>query len=331
MTPAQTRSAAEEWFVDQGLPYFVDSLRAQALAGLQRGRMLSLLAVGVLLGALVGLVAGRWSGEVSLGISAGVTTLAIVVSAYGLLALKAWLWFGWAARETLGSLELVVPLVTRALPMLLLFVTFLFINTEVWQVADTLDGGVMWAAVLLFAGIAVLFLLSRLPEELADFDDELDADRLVRASQGTPLEETAKALAGAGVALRAEATVTGLQRANLMLVLLVAQMTQVLLLALAMFAFFIAFGLVAMDDAVIEGWLGHPVEPVFWLVNRELIQVATFLAAFSGLYFAVYAVTDETYRRQFFSSITDELQRAISVRVAYRWLGEEISRAERRE
>ena len=28
----------------------------------------------------------------------------------------------------------------------------------------------------------------------------------------------------------------------------------------------------------------------------ELVQVSVFLAAFSGLYFAVYAVTDETYR-----------------------------------
>lgn len=331
MTPAQTRSAAEAWFVDQGLPYFVDSFRAQALAGLQRGRILTLLAGGLVLGAVVGLIGERWSGEVSLGISAGVTTLAIVLSVYALLALKAWLWFGWAARETLGSLELVVPLVTRALPMLLLFVTFLFINTEVWQVADTLDGGIMWAAVLLFAGIAVLFLLSRLPEELDDFDDELDAEHLIRSSQGTPLEQVAQELAVQDHELRAEAAVTGLQRANLMLVLLVAQMTQVLLLALAMFVFFIAFGLVAMDDAVIEGWLGHPVEPVIWLVNRELIQVATFLAAFSGLYFAVYAVTDETYRRQFFSSITDELQRAISVRVAYRWLGERLASTERAE
>ena len=33
------------------------------------------------------------------------------------------------------------PLVTRALPLLLLFVTFLFINTEVWMVASSLDAG----------------------------------------------------------------------------------------------------------------------------------------------------------------------------------------------
>ena len=62
---------------------------------------------------------------------------------------------GWAARRTLRSLGLLFPLASRALPMLLLFITFLFINTEVWQVTSTLDGGVMWQAVLLFAGIGV--------------------------------------------------------------------------------------------------------------------------------------------------------------------------------
>ena len=50
----------------------------------------------------------------------------------------------------------------------------------------------------------------------------------------------------------------------------------------------------------------------------ELTQVAVFLAAFSGLCFTVYAVTDEAYRRQFFTAITDELERAVGVRAVYR-------------
>jgi len=316
-----TRAAAEAWFVDQGLPYFVDSYRAQTAAGLRRGRLAAVATGAAVLGAGVGLVAGSWADEVSLGISAGVTTAGVVCVVYALLTLKAWLWIRWGARQTLGSLEHLVPLVTRALPMLLLFVTFLFINAEVWQVADTLDGGVMWAAVMLFAGIAVLFLLSKLPDELDDFDQDLDGQRLVRACAGTPLEATARQLVESEQQLREEAAVTGLQRANLVLVLLVAQMVQVALLSVAMFGFFLAFGLVAMDPAVVESWIGHPPEEVLGPVNRELVQVSTFLAAFSGLYFAVYAVTDETYRRQFFTSITDELQRAVSARVAYRSLG----------
>ena len=45
--------------------------------------------------------------------------------------------------------------------------------------------------------------------------------------------------------------------------------------------------------------------------------MSTFLAAFSGLYFAVYAVTDENYRREFFTEVLGELEQALRVRVRY--------------
>jgi hypothetical protein len=41
---------------------------------------------------------------------------------------------------------------------------------------------------------------------------------------------------------------------------------------------------------------------------------------FSGLYFTVYAVTDATYRAQFFTGITDDLEKAVGVRAAYQAL-----------
>ena len=62
------------------------------------------------------------------------------------------------------------------------------------------------------------------------------------------------------------------------------------------------------------------VGPLTW----ELVRVAVFLAAFSGLYFAVYAVTDEAYRRQFFTGITDDLEKAVSTRWTYRAVRDEV-------
>ena len=85
-------------------------------------------------------------------------------------------------------------MVTRALPLLLLFVTFLFINAEAWQLASNLDGGVLWLTVLLFAAMAVVFLLVRLPEELDSSDDDVDGAQLRRACRGTPLEGEVEAL-----------------------------------------------------------------------------------------------------------------------------------------
>ena len=59
------------------------------------------------------------------------------------------------------------------------------------------------------------------------------------------------------------------------------------------------------------------------LVSEQLLQVSVFLAAFSGLYFTVYAITDELYRKEFFTVIMNELRRAVGARVIYRALRRE--------
>lgn len=321
-------AAAERWFVDHGLPYFVDDLRAGVARGLSRGRLVAVFTAALVVGAVAGALAGAWLGGAA-GLGAGMTVLGVVLAAYAVTTLRAWIIVGWAVRRTLRSLSLVLPLVTRALPLLLLFITFLFINAEVWQVAASLDGGVLWVTVLLFVAIAVGFLLTRLPEELDDVDEEVEAQQLVEACAGTPLEGAARGLAARVDKVGAvDAEVTGLQKANLVLVLLVAQAVQVLLLAVAVFAFFIVFGVVAMEPSVVGSWTGgtlHAVDgPLGELAGErlslELLRVSVFLAAFSGLYFTVYAVTDELYRRQFFSVVIRELERAVSARVAYRSL-----------
>jgi hypothetical protein len=114
-----------------------------------------------------------------------------------------------------------------------------------------------------------------------------------------------------------------LQKANLVLALLVAQAVQVLLLAVAVFCFFVVFGVVAIHPDVIANWLGddHPTYPLgVHVVSYELARVSVFLAAFSGLYFTVYAVTDNNYRQQFFTRITRELARVVGARICYREL-----------
>lgn len=292
-----TRGEAEAWFVAHGLPYFVDDIRDLVRRRLATGRLLVVALVGLVLAVPAGIAFGWWVEQVSSGIAVGATVLLIVAAVYAGRALQVHLIATWALRHSLASLELLFPLATRALPMLLLFVTFLFINTEVWMVASHLDGGVLWGAVMFFAAMAVGFLVVRLIEEVDRLDDEVGRDELGD-----------------------EADVVGLQRTNLVLVLLFTQAFQVLLLALAVFAFFIVFGAVAMDKQVLEAWITPDKLTYPWrieVVSLELVQVSVFLAAFSGLYFAVFAVTDETYRREFFTDILDELEQALRVRVSY--------------
>jgi hypothetical protein len=308
---------AERWFLQHGLPYFVDSERAVVRRGLTRARLAPVLTVAVLLGAVVGVLVGL-AGDVSGALSLGLVAAGAVVGLYAATTLRVTVIARWAVGRTLSSLGLMVPLVTRALPLLLLFVTFLFINTEVWMVADSLDPGVLALAVLFFAALAVGFLLVRLPEEMDRVDDDVDPGRLAARTEGTPLAaDAAEVFEGADPSeLSRLVEVAGLQKWNLVLVLLVAQVLQVLLLSAAVLVFFLVFGSVVMQPSVVSTWLGREVGTV----TVPLVKVSVFLAGFSGLYFTVYAVTDETYRQQFFTSITRELERAVAVRAVYRTL-----------
>ncbi|HSE72300.1 MAG TPA: hypothetical protein VLA97_16160 [Nocardioidaceae bacterium] len=320
-TRDQTVAAAERWFIHHGLPYFVDSEREAVRRGVQPSRLGPVVAV-VAVGALaVAVLLGVLTDDISVGVGTTMMMFGIGMGLYGVTTLRGWAILRWAVARTFRSLGMLFPLVTRALPLLLLFITFLFINAEVWQVSSTLDGGVMWVTVMLFAGIAVAFLLVRLPEELDKVDDEVEASRLVSVCKGTPMEEPARALAESGQHVHQDPSVRGFQKANLVLVLLIAQFVQVMLLSASVFLFFLVFGGVAMTDGVVESWIGAPPDPTgFPGVSVELVQVSVFLAAFSGLYFTVYAVTDELYRDQFFTTITRELERAVGARTVYQAL-----------
>ncbi|MGH3508360.1 MAG: hypothetical protein ACRDO2_14270 [Nocardioidaceae bacterium] len=314
-------AASERWFVAHGLPYFVHGHNTEVREALRLTRLVPVATTAVVLALVAGAAFGWWRDDLTGGIAIGSVVLGLVLLGYALGALKVASIIRWAVGQTFGSLNWVFPLITRALPLLLLFITFLFINTEVWQVASSLDRGLLWLTVLLFATVAVAFLLVRLPEEVRAVRDDARGERLRTLCAGTPVESVAADVAGSAEDVR----LGPLQRANLVLVLLFSQALQVALLSLAVFVFFLVFGNVAISDSVVESWLGegHPSDlpTASWLpVSNELFQVSTFLAAFSGLYFTVYAVTDQTYREQFFTSITRDLERAVGVATVYRTL-----------
>jgi hypothetical protein len=325
-TTSDPIAATEQWMLHHGLPYFVPTERAAAREALHPRRTVPLL-VGVVVAAVtLAVLATRVFEDLSLA-PAALTSIGVVAGlAYALTALRARPILTWAVRRTLGSLRQLLPMVTRALPLLLIFVTFLFINAEVWHVAANLDGGALWLTVLLFTVLGIVFFLVRLPEEIDRADDELDDDRIAAVCAGTPLAGEAIRLAADGqVALDERVEVNRFERANLTIALLIIQTSQVLLVALTLMAFFIVFGAIAMKREVVEAWIGGPTLhlPGLENVSVELLQVSVFLAAFSGLYFTVVAVTDETFRDQFFTDVMNEMERAIAVRAVYNVLLDE--------
>lgn len=253
-------------------------------------------------------------------LEAAVIVMVGVLVATGIAALVVW-----AVERSVPRTQELFRLVTRGLPLLLLLVTFLFINTEAWQVAAALDRTRLWLVVGFFAVIILAFLAVRLPDEVGRVTVELDEDTLRAACGGTPLEPGLQRLQAAGIELIRH-PLTRRERVNAILVLVFSQATQVALLACVVWLFFIAFGSLAIDDSVIATWVGSPSTPgtLFgvrlpsWLpVSNELIQVAVVIAVFGALNFAVAAVTDDRYRVDFFHEVLEDLRRLLVVREVY--------------
>ena len=312
-----TLSPQDRWFVDNGLPYFADPVRAQVRRRLGPWRLVPAM---VLIGAVSAFFGWWFAGalpyeDAGLAVYFALQSFLIFAGIYALFAFRAGTIVRWAMRRTLRSLGMLYPLVTRALPMLLLFITFLFINAEVWQVAAHLKRSEMGYVVMIFAAMAAFFLIARLPEMVGEFDDGLNTERIELACAGTPMAEHTALDEDDGI----DEPIVGLERANLVLVLLVSQAIQVLLLAFAVFAFFLLFGALTIEPSIIKTWSQQPADLLIGdFMSLELIQVAVFLSAFSGLYFTVTAVSDDEYRREFFSAVTDEMERAVAVREVYR-------------
>ena len=246
--------------------------------------------------------------------------LIYVGTSYGVIPL-----LKWAFRRLLRQIADVFNLLVRTLPLLLLFVTLLFITAEVWQVGANLVGGSMWGVIALFVLAGTLFLVSRLPHEVGRISSFESEEQVQRLTENTPVEGQV----GPEVKLQAPA-LSRRQWVNVGLVALFTQGVQVLLVSLLIGLFCVGFGLLALDPAIIESWSGVAPRDLLSfslgtkeiVVTEELLRVSGLLAVISGLYFTVAAITDATYREEFYEDIVDELRRSFAVRQVYLTLRE---------
>ena len=276
------------------------------------------LAVFVVGPAIPSAVLGQW-GDAAQTVVEGLVVLAAIylLTSYAVPSLVVW-----AARRSAAQVRSLAGLVARALPLLLLFTTFLFINTEVWQVAGTLDGIAYVATLSIFFLLGAVFVLSRVPALMHGvnrFDGWDDVRDLVA---GTPAQRLAPELHGA----LPDTRLTRRQRANLALVAIFSQALQITVVALLLTSFFTLFGFLAISQQTTDLWIAPNTADVLvslrlggrtLVVSEPLLRVAGFLGAFSGMYFTVLLSTDATYRDEFADDVTPQLREALAVRVAY--------------
>lgn len=245
-----------------------------------------------------------------------------VVTSWALIPMMRWS-FGQVRRQVTD----VANLAMKSLPTLLIFSAFIFINAEMWQVANDFTLPLFGMVMLLLVGIGGIFIfvsVRRLTVDLARFSAWGD----VRPRcANTPVEEIIPADDEP-----APDTPPLLRRAewNVNLLLFVAQGIQVLLVSLVITTFYVVFGLLTVRKETLLQWttVGELTYERDWAVDiaifgtdliftRQLLLVALFIGMFSGLNFAVQVITDDTYREEFIADMTAEVRDALAVRAVY--------------
>ena len=282
------------------------------------------LALVVLAPAVPSAVFGQW-GDAAQTVLQGIVVLFAIwaLTSYGVVPL-----LGWAGRRTSSQLPAFLNLIVRALPLLLLFMTFLFVNAEVWEVAGTLTGPIYVAVLAVFFILGNFFLMSRLPALMRaqnSFASWAEIIELVDGSAVVP-DDFVRRVAGNPADVPAVGRPPMRQRFNIGLVAVFSQAIQITATALAMFGFFVLFGFLAISADIAAGWTGTTVHVLAevtvggrqLVVSEPLLRVSGFLGAFAGMYFTVVLSTDATYREEFAEDIGPELRQALAMRLLYR-------------
>ncbi len=140
------------------------------------------LAAFVLLGGGFQLIGGQPDGVAVVVVVMNVVVLALlyVGIVYGLASI-----IRFTGRRIGKQLEVAAELLTRAIPLLLLFSLVLFVNTEMWQVFSSMNGPTLSAAAALFVAVGVAFLVVRLPPEVGRLEAEVGAEPALDRRQRT--------------------------------------------------------------------------------------------------------------------------------------------------
>ena len=261
---------------------------------------------------------GQWRSAV-LTACVNVFLLAAIYAAtsYGLLPMTRW-GVGQMGRQ----LETVVTLFVRALPLLVLFVTFIFLTNEAWQITAGLHGPFYWIVLGIFPFVGVLFAVIRLPREVGRLGSFESWDVVVRRTEGTPASTLAATIR---VDRPPAPALSRRQWGNVGLVVLFSQFVQVVLVSGMVFVFLVLFGLLVFTEPVVRTFVGsapHVLATLdLWgrqmVITEQLLRVTGFLAVFSGFYFAISVLTDDTYRTEFLEEVVGEMRVSLAVRAVY--------------
>jgi hypothetical protein len=226
-------------------------------------------------------------------VNVAIVLLVYVVVGFGMVFIVRW-----TAVRLFGLLGASMTVLVRAVPLLLFFSLVSFFTTEIWQVFTTTGPATYWTAIGMFVLLGMGFLSVRLPSVVREVQAEVHLGDV-------PLRRR--------------------ERLNLALVALISESLQVAFVSGAVWLFYVLLGALLVSADVRGAWLLQA-DTVLWdvawfgervQVTTALLRVATGMAGFAGLYYAVTILVDSAYRDQFVDALGEQLRDTFERRSEY--------------
>jgi hypothetical protein len=226
-------------------------------------------------------------------VNVAIVVLTYVVVGFGLVFI---IW--WVVVRLFALLGASVTVLVRAVPLLLFFSLVSFFTTEIWQVFTATGSATYWTAIGMFVLLGMGFLVVRLPSVVREVQAESHVGDV-------PLRRR--------------------ERLNLALVALISESLQVAFVSGAVWLFYVLLGALLVSAEVRGAWLLQPTTVIWdvaWFgervqVTAALLRVATGVAGFAGLYYAVTILVDSAYRDQFVDTLSAQLRDTFERRSEY--------------
>lgn len=245
------------------------------------------------------------------------------LNAFGAMVTGPFLLVGFMLRSLGHTVTRRSSSMLQVVPLLLVALTLSFYSTEFWQTIGRLHGLPLVLTTLLFLALALAFATRQSGPDLAElaaFADvpELRAALPPRLAQGR--------LAGHELTAAPAPELRRRERANLIVLTVLAQIITAAVIGTIVAVFFVVLGVITIDKVALVSWVGssHPSIFATWtlagheyILSNEMLRVSAFLGAFTGFYFIVTSSTDAALRADLATSHERHVRTCLAVRHVY--------------
>ena len=237
---------------------------------------------------------------------------------------------GWSLKHAVHQLASLPPMIAKVLPVLMVSVLFIFVNADLWKLANGLSFPRTWAVLGLMGLLAVFVVVTTSLERTARLLGRYRGDDIARFTEND--YEHAAALEG-GIWNTAQDWVEEKKIlehrplkvapwSNLIIIPMIGQIIQAIFFMLLVFGFFMGFSSIAISDTTIESWMTVKPEHLKILgvdtnINAVVIKVSMIVAVFSGLSFVATTSSDEKYARSFLKPMIERIKHILIIRDIY--------------